>query len=70
MTDDLKHDVPESARKVIEAMVSQAIARCEQAGIALEDFYREMLEEQKLHPAISVAELFERTFRRLERVAN
>lgn len=70
MTDNLKRDVPESARKVIEAIVSQALARCDQAGIAWEDFYRELLEEQKLHSDISVAELFERTFRRLDRVAN
>jgi hypothetical protein len=70
MTDDLKKEVPEAVRKIVGAAVSQALARCDRQGIAWEDFYRVLLEEQKLHPSISVPELFERTFRRLEGTAN
>ncbi len=42
-------EVPESVHKIIDAVVSQAVARCRRSGIPLEDFYRVLLEEQKLH---------------------
>jgi hypothetical protein len=73
MTDETKkdaQDAPEPVRKILAAMVHHALARCDRQGIAREDFYRVLLEEQKLHPEVSVTELFERTFRRLERAMN
>jgi hypothetical protein len=70
MNDGPKKEVPEAVVKLIEAMTNQAVARCDRLGIAREDFYRALLEEQKLHPEVSVAELFQRTFRRLEELAN
>ena len=70
MSSEQQKEVPEAVRQIVGAMVTQALARCEQLGIAREDFYRAMLEEQKHRPKISVEELFERTFRRLESEAN
>jgi ADP-ribosylglycohydrolase len=70
MTDDLRKAVPEGARKVIEALVGQVLARCDRLGIPREVFYREMIKEQKLHPEVSVMGLFERTFQRLGRTPN
>jgi hypothetical protein len=70
MSDEPKIEAPEPVRKIVEAMVNQALARCDQLGIAWEDFHRTMLEEQKLRSTGDVADLFERTFRRLQRKAN
>lgn len=61
---------PESVRKIIDAAVSQALARCDSLGISREDFYRVMLEEQKAHPNVGLAALFELIFRRFEARAN
>ena len=65
MDDKQRNDVPDAVRRIIQGMTGQALARCDRLGIAHEDFYRAMLEEQKAHPEVSVAQLFERTFRRL-----
>jgi hypothetical protein len=70
MSDEPKKEVPEAVRKVVEAMTSQAVARCDRLGIPLENFYRAMLEEQSLNPKATVVELFEQTFRRLEGALN
>ena len=70
MTTERTDDIPEPVRKTIGAMVGQAVARCERRGIALADFYQALLAEQKTHPKVSVAELFDRTFRRLEQGMN
>ena len=63
-------EIPDSVRKIVGAIVGQALARCDRQGIAHEDFYRVMLEEQKFLPKGTLAELFERIFRRLESRAN
>jgi nucleoside diphosphate kinase len=70
MSDDTKAEAPDAVRKIIGAMVGQVVARCEREGIPLEDFYRVMLEEQKVYPKGTVAELFERTFCRLKAGTN
>jgi hypothetical protein len=70
VSDEPRGDIPDGVRKIIEAMVTQAVARCDRQGIALEDFYRTMLEEQQLRPEIALTELFERIFRHLEGIAN
>jgi hypothetical protein len=63
-------EVPEAVRKIIAAMSGQAIARCHREGIALEDFYRAMLEERAIDPKSSVANLFDRAFQRLKGTTN
>jgi hypothetical protein len=70
MTDDPNPPIPEPARKIIDALIAQAFARCDRLGIAREDFYRAMLEEQKIPQKVSVPELLERTFRRLGGASN
>jgi hypothetical protein len=70
MSDKSKVEAPEAVRKIVEAMVSQALARCDRLGIAWEDFYRAMSEEQKVRSTGDVADLFERTFHRLLGAAN
>ena len=70
MAEQAKGEMPEAVRKTLEAMTGHAVARCKSLGIALEDFYAALLDEQRLHPEISVAELFERTFRRLQAAAS
>ncbi|HEY7313276.1 MAG TPA: hypothetical protein VH643_28260 [Gemmataceae bacterium] len=63
-------EVPQAVEKMIDAMVGQALARCERLGIAQEDYYRAFVEEQRLHPKASVSELFDLAFRRLEGGSN
>jgi hypothetical protein len=70
MSDDTKTGVPDPVRKIVEAMVSQALARCDQLGISWEDFLRAMLEERKVRSTGDVTDLFERTFRRILGTAN
>jgi hypothetical protein len=70
VSDDPRSNVPDGVRKIIEAMVHQAVARCDRQGIALEDFLRMMEEEQKLRPASTLTELFDRIFRRLQGTTN
>ena len=70
MSEEPRSEIPDGVRKIIEAMVNQAVARCHRQGIALEDFYRTMIEEQRLHPEIPLAELFERIFSHLEGLTN
>jgi hypothetical protein len=70
MTNEPTKEPPEAVRKIVEAMVSRALAECDRLGIAWEDFYRAMLEEEKLLPKVSLEKLFERTFRRLDRAGN
>jgi len=55
----------ESVRKIVEAIVAQAVARCRRQGITLENFYVAMLAEQDLHPKGDLTELFDQVFRRL-----
>lgn len=56
---------PEPVQRIIGAMVSRAVARCDAGGINLADFYAALRTEQELHPHIGVTELFARTYRRL-----
>jgi hypothetical protein len=70
MADEPRNEIPDAVREIIEAMVNQAVARCDRQGIALEDFFRTMEEEQQLHPASTLTELFDRIFRRLESMTN
>jgi hypothetical protein len=70
MADETKEEAPEPVRRIVGAMVNQALARCDREGIAWEDFYRAMLEEQARPPKVSLEELFERIFRRLKGTAN
>lgn len=70
MSDDPKKEPPESVRRIAEAMARRAIAECARLGIDPLEFHRVMQEEQKDHPEISMAELFQRTFRRLGVTAN
>ena len=65
-----RSEIPDGVRKIIQAMVDQAVARCDRQGIPLEDFLRSMEEEQKLHPANTLTELFDRIFRRLQGTTN
>lgn len=59
--------VPPAIQNIIEKMVSRAVAECAQQGIALEEFYRAMQEEQRTVPKGTVVDLFEGAFRRLAR---
>jgi hypothetical protein len=70
MNEDQKQESPAAVREIVAAMVAQALARCDREGFAREDFYRALLEEQKLCPKVIVEELFERTFRRLAGMAS
>jgi hypothetical protein len=70
MSDGSGEGIPPGARSIIEALTRQAIARCHRLGIDPADFYRALLEEQKIDPKSSVSNLFERTFHRLEGLAN
>ena len=65
-----KKQLSEGAEKIVRAIVNQALARCEQLGIAWADFYRVMLEEQEQYPKITLPELIERVFARLEEPNN
>jgi hypothetical protein len=67
---NLNFDPPESVRKIVEAMVTRALARCDELGVSREDFYRVMLGEQQLRPKASLEVLFERIFRRPGRAMN
>lgn len=60
-------DVPPGVRRICEAMVSTAVARCEREGIALEDFYAAIMAEKAAVPGTTVSDLFARVFRRLAR---
>ena len=70
MSEDTKKETPEAVRKIVEAMVTQVLARCDQMGIAHEDFYRILVEERKIRSTGDVADLFDRVFRRLQGTAN
>lgn len=70
MSDETAKEVPDAVRKIVSAMVHQALARCDREGIAWEDFYRVLEEEQRLRSTGDVDELFERTFRRLQGMTN
>jgi hypothetical protein len=70
MSDESKPEPPETVRKIVEAMVSNALARCDRLGIAHQDFYRAMVEERKVHSTGDLADLLERTFHRILRAAN
>jgi hypothetical protein len=65
MDDETRTEVPEAMRKIVEAMVARALTRCDQSGIAREDFHRALLEEQRTHRPTTGSDLIERTFRRL-----
>jgi len=70
VTEKTKDDVPEAIKKIVGAMLDQALARCDREGIAWEDFYAALLEEQKGGPKGNLEDLFKRTFLRLQRSAN
>jgi hypothetical protein len=70
MSEERKKEAPEAVRKIVEGMIAQALARCDRLGIAHEDFYRAMVEERKVRSSGDLADLLERTFRRLGRAAN
>jgi hypothetical protein len=70
MSSHVKREIPEPVRKIIEAIVGRAVARCHSQGIALKDFVDVVLKELELHPKASVEEVYERAFRRLEGRAN
>lgn len=70
MSDERKEQPPDAVERIVRAIVNQALARCDRAGIAREDFYRVMLEEQQHHPRITLPELVKRVFSRLEESAN
>ena len=57
--------ISDPVRSIVEAMVHQALARCDREGIASEDFYRALMEEKKLYPNGTLTGLFKRIFRRL-----
>lgn len=63
-------DAPELVRRIIEAMTTQAVGRCEREGIDLADFYASMLKVQGEQPKVSVTELFDLTFERLATRSN
>jgi hypothetical protein len=70
MSEETKREVPEAVRKIVKAMISQALARCDQLGIAHEDFYQAMREERKVRSTGDLTDLLDRTFRRLADAAN
>ncbi len=70
MNDEGRVEAPEAMRKIVEAMVMHALARCDQLGIAREDFCRALLEEQRTHRPTTGTDLIERTFRRLGAASN
>lgn len=70
MSEDTKSDVPEAVKKIVGAMLDQALARCDREGIAWKDFYAALLEEQKGGLKGDLEELFRRTFARLKSSAN
>jgi hypothetical protein len=70
MIDKPNKEVPDAVRATLEKMVHQVMDQCDQLGIAWADYYQAMLQEQKQNPKISVEDLFQRTFRRLERNSN
>lgn len=56
---------PEGLRKIVEALVARALIRCDRLGIAHEDFYRALVEEQQSHPPTNATDLIRRAFNRL-----
>jgi hypothetical protein len=56
---------PEGLRKIVAAQVRAALRRCDREGIAWEDFYRAVCEEQVSNPPTNSADLIRRTFLRL-----
>jgi hypothetical protein len=63
-------DVPDGARKIVTALVERAVARCYREGIALEDFYKAMLAEERAHKPTTTVDLIRRVFKRLATAAN
>jgi hypothetical protein len=70
MSDETKKEPPEAVRNIVEAMIGQALARCDREGIAWSDFYLAMKEERKVRSTGDLADLLERTFRRLSGASN
>lgn len=70
MIDEPTKQVPEAVRKIVGAIVDQALAKCERLGISREAFYRAMVEEQTIHSTGNLPDLIERTFRRLAGMSN
>jgi hypothetical protein len=63
-------EVPEAVKKIVGAMVDQALSRCDKLGIARAEFYRAMLEVKKHYPKGTLEELLTRTFAHLKSEAN
>ena len=70
MSDKPKDGPPEPVRNIVEAIVNQALARCDRMGIAWEDFDKAMAEESRRCPQLGLPELIEQTFRRVGRAAS
>jgi hypothetical protein len=68
--DNPKKDLPEGVQAALEALVHRVMARCDQMSIAWADYYQALLEEEKQSPKISVEDLFERAFQRVQRISN
>lgn len=51
--------------KIIGAMVTQALYRCDRLGIDHAEFYRTLAKEQDAEPKLTLPQLFARVFRKL-----
>lgn len=58
--------VPRPVRQIVSRIVCTALARCDGAGIAHEDFYAALTAEMKLAPRGLLERVIERTFERLQ----
>ena len=70
MSNQQNRNISDAERAQIESIVHQALARCDREGFAREDFREAMLIEQKLHPNLSLRELFAWVFLRLRNLRN
>lgn len=63
-----KHVVTAAEMEAMKRLVDRWLDRCRTAGVDWEDFYRALLTEQRLHPDLPPAYLFEVTWARVKRV--
>lgn len=61
---------PEPVRRIVEAVVAAALARCNRLGIAPLDFYRALRAERQKRSTGDLPGLIERAFGRLLGSAN